>query len=149
MAALLDVNALIALVDSDHVGHRANGHSGSKSTIAPDGPLAPTRRTASSACFLNLAHPSGRRTPAEVIQTLIALKDSFGKAYHFWPDDISLSDSSAFNSAMIAGSRQVTDVYLLGLAAHHKSKLVSFDQSLPWHVISVAAHATWWRHLPA
>ena len=33
---------------------------------------------------------------------------------------------------LIAGTRQVTDVYLLGLAARHKGTVVSFDRSLAW-----------------
>ena len=66
---------------------------------------------------------------------LSALKAAFSVSHKFWPDDLSLSDDSMFEPALIAGSRQVTDVYLLGLAAHHKATLVSFDRSLPWQAI--------------
>ncbi len=81
------------------------------------------------------AYPSGQRTPAEVIQILNALKTAFKSFYQFWPDDISVADDSIFDSKLIAGPRQVTDIYLLGLAARHKGTLVSFDRSLAWQAV--------------
>lgn len=81
------------------------------------------------------AYPSGQRTPSEVIQVLTALKKAFGKSHQFWPDDLSITDESIFYAALIAGTRQVSDVYLLGLAARHKSIMVSFDRSLAWQAI--------------
>lgn len=80
-------------------------------------------------------YPSGQRTPAEVIHVLTALKAAFAKSHQFWPDDLSLSNNSVFDSALIAGTRQVTEVYLLGLAAGRNSTLVSFDRSLPWRAV--------------
>jgi hypothetical protein len=134
VAALLDVNALIALVDSDHVSHTVmtrwfrQYHKGGWATC-------PLTENGLVRILSQPAYPSGRRMPAEVIDVLIALKAAFPKSYEFWNDDISFTDSSIFDSAVIAGSRQVTDAYLLGLAAHHAAKLVSFDRSLSWHVI--------------
>ena len=81
------------------------------------------------------SYASGRRTPAEVIEVLTALKSAFEESYEFWNDDISLSDSAIFDTALIGGSRQVTDAYLLGLAAKRSATLVSFDRSLPWQAI--------------
>jgi predicted nucleic acid-binding protein len=45
------------------------------------------------------------------------------------------TDESVFRSEYITGSLYVTDTYLLGLAANHGAKLVSFDRSLPWQAI--------------
>ncbi len=140
MAALLDVNAMIALIDSDHVEHRVmekwflkNHRSGwATCPLSENG----TVRVLSQA-----AYPSGQRTPAEVIQTLIALKSAFDESYEFWPDEVSLLDSKIFNEALIAGSRQVTDVYLLGLAMRHNASLVSFDRALAWHGVRGATAA--------
>ena len=134
VAALLDVNALIALVDSDHVSHavmsrwfREHHHSGWAT--------CPLTENGFIRVLSQETYPSGRRSPAEIIGALTVLKEAFQQSYQFWPDEISLTDLSAFDPAMIAGSRQITDVYLLGLAAHHKSSLVSFDRSLSWHSI--------------
>jgi hypothetical protein len=68
-----------------------------------------------------------------------ALKTAFAPSHQFWPDDLSLIDSPLFDSTLIAGSKQVTDVYLLGLAFQHKAKLVSFDRTLQWQAIRGAS----------
>ena len=134
MPALLDVNALIALIDSDHVGHPAMSrwfrryHRAGWATC-------PLTENGTVRVLSQASYPSGARTPMEVVEVLIALKAAFAQSYEFWPDDLSLSDSALFDPALIAGSRQVTDAYLLGVASHHKAILVSFDRSLPWHAI--------------
>jgi len=81
------------------------------------------------------AYPSGQRTPADAVQILTSLKTAFKSSYEFWPDDISMTDDLQFKSELIGGARQVADVYLLGLAAHRKGVLVSFDKSLAWHAL--------------
>jgi predicted nucleic acid-binding protein len=63
------------------------------------------------------------------------LKAAYRQVHEFWKDDVSLSDASLFDPAYIAGARQVTDAYLLGLAARRKERIVSFDRSLPWQAI--------------
>ena len=51
--------------------------------------------------------------------------------YEFWPDAISILDDAMFNLPLVHGHRQLTDVYLLGLAVTHGGRLVTFDQSIP------------------
>jgi uncharacterized protein len=133
MAALLDVNALIALVDSQHLAHEEmqrwfllqHGSGWATCPLTENGMVRVLSQP---------AYPSGQRTPAEVVQVLNALKAAFGTSHQFWADDISLSDSM-FDSVLIAGPRQVTDVYLLGLAARHEGTLVSFNRSLAWQAL--------------
>ncbi len=48
----------------------------------------------------------------------------------FWQDDLSLSDALGSTLAL-TGHRQVTDAYLLALAALHRGVLVTLDS--PWH----------------
>jgi toxin-antitoxin system PIN domain toxin len=134
MAALLDVNALIALVDSDHTGHQAirkwfTGHHRSGWATCPLTENGMVR------VLSQAAYPSGQRTPVEAIQVLNALKTTFANSHQFWPDDVSITDESAFDGALIAGTRQVTDVYLLGLAARRKGTMISFDRSLAWQAV--------------
>lgn len=134
MAALLDVNALIALVDRDHVHHErmhrwftGNANRGwATCSITENGMIR---------VLAQPKYPSGQRTPAEAIQVLRALKAAYRQVHEFWKDDVSLSDPSLFDPAYIAGARQVTDAYLLGLAARRKQRVVSFDRSLPWQAI--------------
>jgi toxin-antitoxin system PIN domain toxin len=134
MAHLLDVNFLIALLDSDHVDHSTanrwfrNHHSRGWATCA-------ITENGVARVLAQPAYPSGQRTPAEVIQVLGDLKRAFAASYEFWPNEVSLSDDTLFVSNFIAGSRQVTDAYLLGLTSRHRGTLVSFDLRLPWQAI--------------
>jgi len=134
MAALLDVNALIALVDVDHVSHQSMA-AWFMAHNAEGWATCPLTENGMIRVLSQAAYPSGQRTPADVIQVLTSLKTAFESSYEFWPDDVSLSDLSLFKSELIGGPRQVTDVYLLGLAAHRKAVLVSFDTSLAWQAL--------------
>jgi predicted nucleic acid-binding protein len=44
---------------------------------------------------------------------------------------VSLRDEQAFNLIVARGHRQVTDVYLLGLAKRHGRRLATFDRTIP------------------
>ena len=133
-AALLDVNALIALVDPDHVAHE-DAQKWFMRHQREGWATCPHTENGMVRVLSQPAYPSGQRTPAEVIQVLVELKKAFGKSYQFWPDDLSLSDDSIFVGSLIAGTRQVTDVYLLGLSFKHQGTLVSFDRSLAWQAV--------------
>lgn len=134
MTALLDVNALIALVDSEHVAHAAMQRWFTKHHRA-GWATCPLTENGMVRVLSQAAYPSGQRAPAEVIQVLNALKMAFRNWYQFWPDDISIADESIIESALIAGTRQVTDAYLVGLAARHDAVLISFDRSLSWQAV--------------
>jgi uncharacterized protein len=134
VVSLLDVNCLIALLDLDHVHHRTmeawfqsnSGDGWATCPIAENGLVR----------VMSLPrYPSGRRAPAEVIERLHALKSAYKVSHQFWPDEISLTDEALFRPKFITGSLYVTDAYLLGLAAKHGARLVSFDRTLPWQAI--------------
>ena len=56
------------------------------------------------------------------------LRGALTARYHeFWPDDVSLTDATLFRTDRIHGHRQLTDLYLLGLAVRHGGRLVTFD----------------------
>ena len=63
------------------------------------------------------------------------LRTAHPTTYQFWVDEISLTNAALFRPEYVTGSLYVTDAYLLGLAAKHGAKLVSFDRSLPWQAI--------------
>jgi len=48
--------------------------------------------------------------------------------HEFWADDLPFSADEVPKS--VTGHRQVTDAYLLGLAAHHGGKLVTLDRGI-------------------
>ena len=138
--SLLDVNVLVALFDPDHVhhdlahdwfaDHRANGWATCPMTEAgfirvvsnpnyqPDAP-----RPAAAASQLRRFCSSGH--------------------HHFWQDALSPLAEKAFAFASVRGYRQITDVYLLGLARHMDGALATFDRSIPLGSVPGATN----RHL--
>ena len=134
MVALLDVNALVALVDSEHVGYEAM-HQWFAQNASQGWATCPLTENGMVRVLSQPSYPSGQRTPAEVIRVLSALKSAYAGVYQFWSDDVSISDDALFAPEFIISTRQVTDAYLLGLASRHKGAVVSFDKSMPWQAV--------------
>lgn len=126
MRALLDVNVLIALLDSDHSLHeqaatwfaqRAPGGWAS-SPITQNG------------CARIMSHPS-YPNPLPVSAVIGRLSQACeSKLHQFWPDDISMLDPSVVDARKIHGPRQLTDLYLLALAVRHKGQFVTFERTI-------------------
>ncbi len=127
MRALLDINVLLALLDSDHVDHATArawlsseiGHGWASCALTQNG-------------FVRLVsqprYPSAI-APAEAI-------DRLGRAartphHTWWSCDLSLLDPRVFDRTRLHGPRQVTDAYLLALAVAHEGRFVTFDQTVP------------------
>ena len=53
------------------------------------------------------------------------------KHHHAWTDTVSLTDAAIFAPQFIQGHRQLTDVYLLGLAKKMGGRLATFDRTIP------------------
>jgi predicted nucleic acid-binding protein len=53
-----------------------------------------------------------------------------GSDHEFWSGSVSLLDSRAFDQSRILGPRQITDLYLLALAAVNGGRLVTFDEGI-------------------
>jgi hypothetical protein len=129
MRALLDVNVLIALLDPDHVFHErahawwgANLQSGWASCPVTENGVV---RIMSNPGYSRAAHFA----PGDLISRLRTFARQ--TIHEFWPDDISLRDATVFATERIHGSRQITDLYLLALAAKHHGKLATFDGGIP------------------
>ena len=134
MISLLDVNCLIALLDVDHV-HHATMAQWFRSHSEKGWASCPITENGLVRVMSLPRYPSGRRSPAQIIERLQMLKTDYETTFQFWQDGISLTDESIFRAEFITGSLLVTDAYLLGLAARHGAKLVSFDRTLPWQAI--------------
>src|SRR3954468_4400494 len=52
-----------------------------------------------------------------------------GDDHLFWPDSVSLRDERLFNLSAVS-HRQITDVYLLGLAIENGGRLATFDRRI-------------------
>lgn len=126
-AVLLDANVLVALVHAAHVHHATVQRwiSGRRS-----------RRWASCAvtqlAFVRLAAMpqigGPDATPARALRLLQAMT---GDARHeFWREAPSPLEIDALASPALVGHRQVTDAWLLGLAAGRDASLATLDRGL-------------------
>jgi uncharacterized protein len=137
VASLLDVNALIALLDLDHVHHQAMQRW--FTMHARQGwATCPITENGFIRVVSQPAYPSEQRQVQEAIDTLGCLKRAGRDSYEFWADEISLTGETVFRAEYLVGPGQIIDAYLLGLAAKHGGTLLSFDQSLPWQAIEAA-----------
>lgn len=134
MCALLDVNVLIALLDADHSLHeRAFEWFG----VHARGGWA-SCPISQNGCLRIVSHP-GYPNPLPVAAVMERLALATRSSYHqFWPDDVSLLDSSIADPGRIHGPRQLTDVFLLALAIHHGGRFVTFDTAVPLSAVKGA-----------
>ena len=127
MRALLDVNVLIALLDSDHASHDSAIRWFAKH--AREGwASCPITQNGCIRVMSNPGYPNPLPVQA-VIERLAAACDE--NIHEFWPDEVSLLDSDAVDPTRIHGPRQLTDIYLLALAVQHEGRLVTFDAGIP------------------
>lgn len=126
MRALLDVNVLIALLDSRHASHgRAREWF---ATEAPRGwASCPITQNGCIRVMSHASYPNAVPVRAVVERLAEAAADSF---HAFWPDALTLLDPAIADASRIHGPRQITDLYLLALAVRNKGRFVSFDQAI-------------------
>ncbi|MEY2952608.1 MAG: hypothetical protein RLZZ401_695 [Pseudomonadota bacterium] len=134
LRALLDVNTLIALIDTDHLFHLT-----AKAWVTAHGDAGwATCPLTQNGCIRIMSHASYTSPVAQalVMQTLQTMCGA--SAHRFFTDDLSLLSPAHFQQTHIHSPRQITDVYLLGLAVHHEARLVTFDQRIPLSAVKGA-----------
>jgi uncharacterized protein len=126
-AVLLDVNVLVALFWAEHADHGAaqqwfREHARRGWATCPF----------TQAAFIRLvSNPAFSRDAVSPTEAVALLEENLRHPSHeFWADDLRFADIMANLEPDLTGHRQITDAYLLGLAIHHKSRLVTFDKSL-------------------
>ena len=129
--SLFDVSTLLALFDPLHIGSSVTRQWWSENRdegwascpLTQNGFL----RIISQATYPN-AVPLG--TAIALLTAQIADSN-----HEFWPDEISLTDTERFDHAGMLGPKQITDIYLLGLAVRNDARFVTLDRSIS--IISV------------
>jgi toxin-antitoxin system PIN domain toxin len=125
--ALLDVNVLLAMFDPGHIHH---GKARTWWRMPDQAAWASCPLTQNG--FVRIISKPGYGRPVPLRVAMAALADQIAATDHqFWPDDISITDTSLFDHGRILGPNQVPDVYLLGLAVKNGGRLVTFDCGLP------------------
>jgi toxin-antitoxin system PIN domain toxin len=124
--ALLDINVLLALLDSDHADHRPAREW-----------LEQEIDTGWASCAITqngvVRVMSQPRYPSPVAPAVISdlLEEACATPHHeFWQCEISLLDRHVVDRRRLHGPRQVTDAYLLALAVHRGGRFVTFDRSV-------------------
>ena len=135
MRSLLDINVLIALFDPDHVFHEPA--MSWFATHAKQGwASCPLTQNGCVRIMSTPSYPNFKPVHAVVTRLTEACEE---RIHEFWPDEPSLLDSGVFDATRIHGPRQITDVYLLGLAVRHQARLATFDDRVPLQAVRNAA----------
>ena len=134
MRALLDVNVLIALLDSDHSLHARATQWFAQHARAGWASCPITQ----NGCVRIMSHPGyPNALPVSAVAERLAEATASG-LHEFWPDDISVLDRKLIDAGRIHGPRQVTDLYLLALAVRHAGRFATFDHSIAVDAIKAA-----------
>jgi toxin-antitoxin system PIN domain toxin len=127
MRALLDVNVLIAMLDSDHV-HHVQARAWLKANIKHGWASCPLTQ---NGCIRIMSQPGyPNALPAAAVAERLAAATATNH-HVFWPDAVSMLDAGRIAWSAVLGSRQVTDVYLLALAVQQDGLLVTLDRAVP------------------
>ncbi len=124
--ALLDVNVLLALAWPSHLHHEI-AHRWFTTHHTAGWATCPMTQCA----FVRISMNPRYSGLGEVSVRAAALLESVVELpfHEFWADDLPFS-ADEVPKAGITGHRQITDAYLLGLAAHHGGKLVTLDRGI-------------------
>ncbi|WP_374585746.1 TA system VapC family ribonuclease toxin [Pseudoduganella sp.] len=127
MTYLLDVNVLIALIDTAHIQHGT-----AKAWFASVGQVSwatcPLTENGVLRIVGNPRYPNSPGSPILVMPLLRALRVMPG--HTFWPDDLSLVASRHVQHHRLYRSHSITDTYLLALARANNGKLATFPDGV-------------------
>jgi toxin-antitoxin system PIN domain toxin len=130
---LLDVNVMIALIDPAHIQHD-RAHEWFAKTGSKAWATCPLTQNGVFRIVGHPRYPSSPGTPAAVAALLTGFLALPG--HEFWADDLTLLDSRLVQPDRLLESAQVTDTYLLALAAAHDGRLATFDRNLVTDAVS-------------
>jgi uncharacterized protein len=140
MRALLDINVVIALLDPDHAFHE-RAHAWWAANAKRGWASCPITENGVVRIMSNPGYSRNAQfAPADLIQRLQSFVESSN--HEFWPDDVSFRDPNVFVTDRVLTSRQLTDLYLLAVAAKQQARLATFDQGIPVSAVQGATAKT-------
>lgn len=137
-AILLDVNVLVALFDPHHIHHDA-AHDWFAENRDAGWATCPITENGFVRVISHPAYGASGERAATAIDRLRAFCASGG--HQFWRDAVSVRDE-LFDLSRASGSKQLTDIYLLGLAVNRKGRLATFNRSIPLGAVRGATKET-------
>jgi len=134
MRALLDVNVLIALLDSSHI-HNSLVTNWLAENIDAGWASCPITQNGCIRIFSQPGYPN--TVPAAQVAERLA-EAAQHPSHEFWPDSVSLLQPDCLIWDKVLSSRQVTDVYLLALAVKQGGRFVTLDRGIPLDAVAGA-----------
>ncbi|MBM3131843.1 MAG: VapC toxin family PIN domain ribonuclease [Chloroflexi bacterium] len=125
--SLLDANLLIALAWPSHI-HHAAAHAWFARSSERGWATCPLTQCAFVRISSNPTIIPEAVSPGEAASALRRIVTH--RDHVFWPDDIGFLDSALVQTGLLIGHRQVTDAYLVGLAASKGGKLATLDKKI-------------------
>lgn len=138
MVHLLDVNVLVALLDSAHEHHRPTNRWFLREQ-SNGWATCPITENGLIRVISGVTYPNLRITPGQAAASLRRLRHNFASTFHFWSDDVSLADAERFDLSILTGARQTTDAYLAGLAFRNSGRLATLDANIAWKSVNGAS----------
>lgn len=133
--ALLDINVLLALLDSDHID-ATRAHAWLDEEIEWGWASCPITQNG----FVRILSQPRYPNPVAPAEAIRLLSGATATAHHqFWPCDVSLLERRSVDQSRLHSARQITDAYLLAVAVAHGGRFVTFDRSVPLSVVPGAA----------
>lgn len=131
MTLFPDVNVLIALFDAAHQHHAIA--SGIFSRSMTDGwASSPMVENGFLRIVSNPSYPNALSV-AEASKLLsTAIRNT---SHRRLPEDVSLLDPGLFRTSELVTFKQVSDLFLIGMAVRHDVTLVTFDRGMPAHAV--------------
>jgi toxin-antitoxin system PIN domain toxin len=126
MRALLDINVLLALLDSDHVDHER-----ARAWITEEIDQGWASCAITQNGFVRVISQPRYPSPVPPSYAIDMLARATRTRHHeFWPCTASILDANTVDGSRLHSSKQVTDAYLLALAVQNAGRFVTFDQSI-------------------
>ena len=133
--ALLDINVLIALLDQSHLLHRP-ATRWLEGQVEQGWATCPITENGVVRIMAQPAY-SNAQPAAQVAQRL---QEACSHSSHaFWAAPISLLQEGLIRWDQLLGPRQITDAYLLALAASQGGCFASFDQRISLAMVPAAS----------
>ena len=137
MRSLLDINLIIALLDSAHVFH-GSAQTWLEKEIQNGWATCPITENGVIRIMSQNAYPNSQ-PPSKIAERLAEACQH--PTHEFWPETISLVKDGVIRWQYLLGPRQITDAYLLAIAVVNQGKFVSFDQHINLSVVYGATPA--------
>ena len=137
MKSLLDVSVLIALLDEDHI-HYAKATTWFQKNLEHGWTTCPLTENG----YIRIVSGTGYGNTLSIVESVRRLRNLTTIPYYeFVADDISFRDDTLVDVRLLTGHKQLTDVYLLALAAEHDMRFVTLDTRISTSAVIEADHS--------